>query len=309
MNSKPRKRNQTALYLAGILVGSWAAGCATGRSSAPEPTFRELKQSELASERREFISDTQKRLATITNDMDLLRAKLEHESPYVGKQQSAEWSQELFDLGQERDRLRGELDRAQTASAAEWEQMRGPIGVAADSLQARISKIGIALAGSSNSRKHAQNPFPLRTESGLCPFKVDGMEADVQKKEQTLVVMITTDKADSVSALQAKAQKFGSADTYPLAAPRTAESAEPPMGHGGFEQPDATSPQVSGATSTQPMPVTITVENVEDGAKLVFAPTNGKLDELEARLETDVERLESGACSSPNTMSLSHVDH
>ena len=307
MNPTVGKRKFTALCLAGAVVGSWAAGCASARNNLQQPTYNELKREELSSERQEFISDTQGRLATVTNDMDLLRAKLEHESPYVDKQQRSAWSQELFELSQERDRLRGELSRAQTASAAEWEQMRGPIGVATDSLQARVSKIGISLAGSSTRGRNSQNPFPTRTESGLCPIRVDGVEASVEKQDRTLVVVVTTGTSDFVPALQARAHKMSTLDSYPLTDARVADRSEAPFSTGGFDQaPSAPAPLAHGTAAPVPtIPVKITVENVERGAKLVFAPANDKLVELEARLQTDADRLEEGLCRGPNEVSLS----
>src|SRR5690606_40462139 len=85
--------------------------------------------------------ETGKRLDELSIEIGRLSAKLEHEANFVDEEERATWSQELFELEQERNRLEGELARAKTSDEAEWKEMRGGFGVAVDSLQAGVQKL------------------------------------------------------------------------------------------------------------------------------------------------------------------------
>jgi hypothetical protein len=96
---------------------------------------------ELERERQEFIVESRERLAALTHDMHDLETKAEHDSPYASADDRAEWSQQLFELKQQRGRVEAELDRATQATAEEWKAMRGPIGRTIDTMEAAAEKL------------------------------------------------------------------------------------------------------------------------------------------------------------------------
>ncbi len=125
---------------ASLLAAAALGGCARPSPSEPSTYHAKLDQ-ELAQDRANFIDKTRARLREVDNETNLLKAKLDAESPYVSDDKRAEWKQQLFDLQQERKQLDAELHRAETISLNEWRAMRGNLGVMLDSLEAAVKQM------------------------------------------------------------------------------------------------------------------------------------------------------------------------
>ena len=280
------------------------AGCATqSTSSEPPASYQELKQEELASERDDYIEDTQRRLKEVDRDIDHVKAKLEHESEFVGEEKRASWKEDLFELQQERAELGARLERARTSSPAEWEEMRGTLGTATDSLQAGVRKLRVEV---SEAVKVDNQPTAATGEdrakdrpnadSGLCQVDMSGLEADVQRGQNRIVVMLTTDTKSDVAELQRRASDLASSTkTYEVKA-----ASDTPLQDKSDPPPQAAKDEPAAHRS---VPVAVAMEKVQDGAKLSFVPSAAALEPLRARLVHDAENLEEGRCQ-PTQVSL-----
>ncbi len=283
-------------------------GCSGERSNTPPPSYAELRQEELAEERGEFLRETRARLSEVQTDIEHLQTRLDNEKQYVSTDEHAGWSQRLFELKQEKNRLEAELERAENATPAEWDQMRGTIGTSTDSLQAGLSKLGLevsqALASVAGSGPSDPADAPLDADTGLCPMEVAGADAEVKQQANKLLVLVTTNEEERVPELQRKAHEMAkSTDSYrPAEKVSTRETTGAPdptsskqAGEKGSQQePVAKSEAAAGQSA--PIAVTVTAENVEDGVKLMFTPKKTDLDMLRARLEADAEQLGKGLC-------------
>ena len=296
-------------------------GCAGERSNTPPPSYQELKQAELAEERNEFLRETRERLSEVQNDIDHLQTRLDNEKQYVSNEMQASWSQQLFELKQDKSRLEAELQRAQNATPAEWEEMRGNIGGATDTLQAGLNKLGLEVsqALASVSQPEGQDPAdaPLAADSGLCPVEVAGADAEVKQQANQLLVLVTTDEEERVPELQRRAQEMAkSTDNYRPAervtasgAPAAAEKTAPQSGARAQKTADQ-KPMAKDEPAGQPssIAVKVTAENMEDGVKLMFTPKRGDLDTLRARLEADAEQLGKGLCRAKPRVSVNQAE-
>src|SRR5690606_4514656 len=160
---------------------------------------------------------TRQDLAEVEREMQHLDAKLQHEKQFVDASQQASWSQELFELRQEKQKLEARLERAQRASPEraspeEWVEMRGQIGGAVDTLQAGVRKVQAevsqALASRSDEGAQDRSKDAIAAESGLCPVEVTGAQAQVEGHDDRVMVTITTDDQQSVPELQRRANQL-----------------------------------------------------------------------------------------------------
>lgn len=271
----------TSTVFAGTCSLMVAWGCASQPKNNPDASYSEIKQAELSTERREFIREKQAELKKIDNELGLTQAKLDHESQYVTADQRAQWSQEIFELKQERQRLNAEVSRAETVNEAEWEEMRGGLGVAVDSLQAGVTKFGNTVAG-------AFEPKPkMAANEGLCSLRVAKVDAKVAEEASTVVVDVTAPQA-SVAELRTKALEL---------ARKTAEygPAEPARTNGG----QAT------ATSKDLIPVALATQNIDNGVRVTFTPNATQLDALQERLAYDAKVLNEDRCAMPDSSQAS----
>jgi len=273
------------------------AGCASERTAREPASYQELKQDELASERDEYIRDTQERLTEVDRDIQHVKAKLEHESEFVDKEQQASWKQDLFELEQDRAELGARLDRARSASPAEWEEMRGTLGTATDSLQAGVRKLRVEVSeaiGLKGETAPTASESRVAEDSGLCRVEMSGVEADVERAGNRVTVTLTTDEDQNVAELQRRASELAkSTKSYELT------RQEPKQSKQAADSPRAAEPVTAqGDPKVTPdrVDVAVVVEKVEDGAKLTFTPKAGELEALRARLEQDAEHLEEGHC-------------
>lgn len=142
-------RNRFLSLSASILVIAGAVACS--KDKGPEPrdpsNYGSQFSAELAEERQEFINDTEERLSELDNEIARLKARIQGESQYVSESDRAEWNQDLFELQQDRERAQAELQRARTASAEEWQQMRSNIGIQVDRLESGVRALGSAIGG------------------------------------------------------------------------------------------------------------------------------------------------------------------
>ena len=280
---------------------AFCAGCASDRTAREPASYQELKQDELASERDEYIRDTQERLTEVDRDIQHVKAKLEHESEFVGQEKQASWKQDLFELEQDRAELGARLDRARSASPAEWEEMRGTLGTATDSLQAGVRKLR---ADVSEAMGLDRETAPTATESrvaddsGLCRVEMSGVEADVERAGNRVTVTLTTDEDKNVAELQRRASELAkSTKSYEVARQESKPQANPTA---TTKDPTATTKDPTAHDDPKVTPervdVAVAVEKVEDGAKLTFTPKAAELEALRARLEQEAEHLEEGHC-------------
>ena len=202
------KRNARLIAVSGLVL-TGALGCASSQATeqAENPSYSELREAELRSERQEFINDTQERLSTIETDINRLQARLDHEAQYVDASKRADWSQELFELKRERERLQAELNRAQTASDEEWEEMRGTLAGWVDSLQAGVAKASNEISEAVTSE---QAPAQIGTSQrqNLCAMQVQQAKTDVQQEQQRVILTVTTQDQGSVKTLRQRARSL-----------------------------------------------------------------------------------------------------
>lgn len=128
------------LVLVGLGVAT--AGCA----SQPPRTYEQHVADERNEERAEMIQDLEEDLQEVDTEIGRLETKLIHEKPYADQEEQVEWSHDLFELKQDRNEIRSTMQRAKTASDAEWEEMRGELGTSMDKLQAGVSNVGEEIA-------------------------------------------------------------------------------------------------------------------------------------------------------------------
>lgn len=146
---------------AAILVGATALGCASDQSRQSYPDMYDEKMSaENEAARRDFIADKQEELREIENEINRIQARIDNEAQYVDAEKRAEWSDELFELKQERQDLQARLSRAQSATPEEWAEMRGFFGTSVDRLKAGVS----ALGGQVEQMAGAEERAPVRGE-------------------------------------------------------------------------------------------------------------------------------------------------
>lgn len=288
------------------------AGCASERTAREPASYQELKQDELASERDEYIRDTQARLTEVDRDIQHVKAKLEYESEFVDKQQQASWKQDLFELEQDRAELGARLDRARSASPAEWEEMRGTLGTATDSLQAGVRKLRMDVSeaiGLKGESAPVASESRAAEDSGLCRVEMPGVEADVERAGNRVTVTLTTDEDKNVAELQRRASELAkSTKSYEVArqeSKQTKPTKQEPNSPGATEHATAESdPKVT----PERVDVAVAVEKVEDGAKLTFTPKVSELEALRARLELEAEHLEEGDCRTAELSLKTHND-
>lgn len=254
-----------------------ASGCGSSQQAANEPpSLSTYRSNELESERQEFIEDAQSRLGELQNEIGRLETRLQHESKFVDADKQAEWSQALFESKQEQTRLTSQLQRAQTANDAEWEEMRGGFKSAVDTLEAGVSKVGdeIMHVFSGSDDEAGTTGEQLQADTGLCPLLMDNADFDVEVINGVIVLTMTADDDATVPEVRSKAQTLASMSEYK---PGMTQSMAP--------------------TSVAAIPVTITVVSIEDGAKISMRPKNSAhVETLKQAVENDVERLEDGRC-------------
>lgn len=266
------KSNQLIFASACSLIVAW--GCASQPKNNPDASYSEIKEAELSHERRDFISETDKQLKQVDHDLAQTQAKLDHESKYVTDEQRAEWSQDIFELKQERQRLSGELRRAETADDAEWKEMRGPIGVGVDSLQAGVTKVGNTIAQAFEPKQE------LGAQEGLCPLRVGKTDVQVQEQAQAVVVDVTVKDPGSVDELRTKA----------------AELARNTTQYGATQSPSMTQGQAPASTKPA-IPVALATQNIDDGVRVTFTPNATQLAALEERLSHDAKIVKEDRCT------------
>ena len=263
------------LFIAGASLVAVASGCSSEKTVREPASFTQYRQSEIEAERQEFIGESRARLDKLDREIAHLEAKLQHESQFVDAEQRAEWSQDLFEKKQKQGELRAELYRAQTVSSEEWKEMRGNVGTALDSMEAGVKKVRdeiMARVGGEDEEEPAA--AKLRADSGLCPLDVEDADADVEKTNTAIIVVLTTDEADEIAELQRKAAEFAKQDAYSPASGNTGSTGAPGV-----------------------VPVQIAAFNLKGGVRLSFVPTySGHLDQLHQQLEQDADQLGKDRC-------------
>ncbi len=289
---------------AAVLAASVCGGCAADDANREPASYAELQEQELSAERQEFIEQTRKDLDEVSNEIGRLSVKLEHEAKFVDEEERASWSQELFDLEQERNRLEGELARAKTADEAEWKEMRGGFGVAMDSLQAGVQKLSNDVSDMVTSDEDDSKDS---MQAGLCPLEVPGVAARLEAENgRTVAVVLTTKQRDQVANLQAKARDIAESEKYP----NHESNDEDP--NADIEEQTAgrnataanRTDEAANTSEADSMPVSITAKDIEGGTKLEFVPEQQQLSQLRSRLQKDVERLDGGQCRSPGALTM-----
>jgi hypothetical protein len=271
------------LVICGV-AAALALSCGSQQSTTPpvapeDDSFAQAQQKELESERQEFIRERRQQLDELDTEISRLEARLEHEGKLANAEEKAEWSQQLFELRQEHSRARAELDRASQVGPEEWKEMRGDLDVTFDALQASVSKAGSDIADLFRSA-----PSDIeRAEVDLCEMQVEGADATIVEARDQLVVQLTTQDQDAVDELRQRAEKMA----------REAQKAA------GSPQADTSpgAPSEGGATKEQsPLIASVSVENIEDGVRVLFTPAEGQRSALREQLESEVEQLQNERC-------------
>jgi hypothetical protein len=262
--------NRMLTHLAALTLAlPCAVGCAS--TNSPPPSYAEERHDELESERAEFIEETREDLAELDTEIAHLSVKIKHESKFVDEEQRAEWRQDLFELKQERTKLTAELERARTASHAEWQEMRGNVGSAVDGLQAGVAKVRAEVTTAFDTNAPMDEGERASYRGGLCAVDMPGVDVDVDDEGPTVVVTITTDDPAAEPALRQRAAKLAADGYY---RPVTSEEDLPGVAVGHR------------------------LENVTGGVKLILTPANAShVDALEDQLDHDRKVLGTGRCT------------
>jgi hypothetical protein len=289
------------LAVAGALAFALAAapGCGSMSPNGQPKTFAQERGEQLEAERREFIAAHRDRLVEIDKEITPLEAKLRHESKSVDNQQRAEWSQDLFELKQEKQRLSAELDRAETATQEEWEEMRGSFELAVDALHSGVIRLRdeVATAFEVEERQAAAapsepQPLKLTTHGGMCPVDIRDVKADVKQQAGAVVVTLTTGDTESVADLRQRAKQLVSNGSYLPASSSAASDAQDDDSGGA----DAGAPKAPEAVAS--IAVNARFDNVPNGIRVIFVPKDkAQLDALEEQIKDDMEALGTGRCT------------
>jgi hypothetical protein len=273
----------------GFVVSSLAAllafGCASQKSNTEREadSFAQMKQEELESERREFIRERQEQLNELDTQISRLETRLQHEAKFADADEKAEWNQELFELRQEQGRAQAELDRANKATSEEWAQMRGNLGTMLDSLQAGVNKAGAEITGL--FRSDDAEGAGARAEVDLCDMRVEGTNAAIVEESEQLVVRLTTQNQDNVQELRERAERLSKQASTSQADSDTDRESD----SSAAEEPD------NDGEGT-PLIAKVTVENIQNGVRVVFTPAQGQRSTLRQQLEDEIEQIRNEDC-------------
>jgi hypothetical protein len=271
-------------FIVGSLAAALAFGCASQKSNTEREadSFAQMKQTELESERREFIRERQQQLNELDTQISRFETRLQHEAKFVDADEKAEWNQELFELRQEQGRVQAELDRADGASPEEWAEMRGNLGTMLDSLQAGVNKAGAEITGL--FRSDDAEPAGARAEVDLCDMRVEGTKAAIVEENEQLVVQLTTQNQDDVQQLRERAERL----SKQAATSRADTDPEPESDSSAADEPDH--------DRDDPLIAKVTVENIQNGVRVVFTPAEGQLSSLKLELEDEIEQIRNEDC-------------
>jgi hypothetical protein len=275
------------------LVAALTAGCGSSNQTNSDRhtnSYGQMRQQEAASERRDFIRDREKQLDQLENEIARMEARLAHEAQYVDAQQRAEWTQRLFELRQQQRTTRAELQRAQTATPEEWSEMRGTIGNTLDSMEVGVNKLGADMSSLFSSDDTKTTSRETRADVDLCELKVAGASAELVEQDQRLIVRLTSTDEGSVDELRTRADQ--------LAAEHRSDSGSATSGSrnsSGASTPDAPS---NGSASPQSSNLVenVSVENEQDGVRVIFTPAPGQRTALKQRLSNEVQQLQDQRC-------------
>lgn len=255
-------------------------GCSsTNQSNGDRQTtaYSQLRQEESASERQEFIAAHREELKELETEIARMEARLQHEGQYVDAEQRAEWSQELFELRQQQNQARAELERAQNATPAEWAEMRGALGNAVDSLQAGVGKLAREMGDLFESEETAarQGSQPGIDAAGidLCEVQVDVAGAELSEEEEKLVVSLTGADPQAIEELRDRAARWHRQQGVSADAEATEE--------GRMAGDD----QASRAAQAPPLIEDISVEDIQRGVRVTITPAEGQRAAERAALE------------------------
>jgi hypothetical protein len=270
-------------WVVATLASALACGCASQKNGAARTSsFGELRQQELAEERREFIQEHREQLEELDTQISRLQARLEHEAKFVEADEKAEWGQELFELRQRHGKARAELTRAENASPEEWAAMRGDIGYAIDSLQAGVTKAGAEIGQLFSSGESEEKNGVQRVD--LCSVRVDQTSAVISEEGDHIVVQMLTRDQDELDELRERAEALARRDAK--------SAAEQPA----RERSRQTPTDASDSSAQADLIKDVTVENIASGVRVVFAPEPGQRTALKRELARDVERIQDESC-------------
>lgn len=280
------------------LVSAAAGGCASEPTEPKNPSYGTLKTQEVESERQEFIQDKRQQITEVQKEMQELQLKIDQDSASVNERQRAEWRNVMFELEQERSHLDAELDRAESVNHQEWQVMRGDIPVAVDSLQAGVTKLGTEVTNlfTSDSTK-------VSSDSGLCPVRVSKVDTEIETKDESVLVEVTTSEEKDVGDLRQRAMALSKSKTYKpgkleLAASEPGASEAPSNpGTATTEQRGESATMGDQQVVTEPIPLRrVSVQHIENGVRITFVVKASDRDKLSEQVSKDAERMEAGAC-------------
>lgn len=279
---------RSGLVICGV-AAALAFGCGSQQANTPpeapsDDSFAGARQDELESERKEFIQDRRQQLDELDTEISRLEARLEHEGKFANAEEKAEWSQKLFEVRQDHQSARAELDRASQASPEEWEEMRGGLNTAFDTLQAGVSEVGSDIADL--FRSSPSGTTSAEAEVDLCEMQVEGADATIVEAQDRLVVQMTTTSRDAVDELRQRAEKLSQEAQESADSPQASEA-----------EREATTEEGSGTKErAASLIASVTVENIEDGVRVIFTPAEGQQSALREQLEDEVEQIRNERC-------------
>jgi hypothetical protein len=114
------------------------------------------------------VYEQQERIDKLDREIRQLQTRIDGESQYVSADQRAEWRQDLFELEQDRRAAQASLDRARTASPAEWQEMRSTVGAGVDRVEAAVGQLGYTIR-TAFAREQTSDEAAAGQQSGAVP--------------------------------------------------------------------------------------------------------------------------------------------
>lgn len=247
-----------ALALTLALTG----GCGSSQvTPSHEPDPASARTDQLDQEREALVQSTAARIGEIAAEINDLEIVLAMASAFPDGEQRIRWSEQLFELHQEKERVRMELDQA-TRTNVSPRELRDAVVVSLEGLQTALHRLRAQVELASSAPQTAQKM--------MCGAGAGALEVDTAREPRAVVMRITTRDPASVEALRLRAKQLSAQPHYAV-------------GLGG---------------PLDKVAVQMRAFDIVGGSEIVVSPLNAKeLDHLAIEVKRDAEALEGGGCA------------
>lgn len=249
-----------------------ALGCAStnGSYGSPSPFDQQHTNAKSSSLRQAVLNEQGDRLVSLQTESARLESWLSSASPKLTEEDRLFLRNRLRTLRQKEEQTEADLERARTATPAEWADLQTTIMAETDGMERDALSISnsIQLAVSS-----ALPPAPSKPpQNQLCSLAVPDEKTVVKNAKDHVEVLLSSKNNTSVATLRQVADIVAR----------------------NYEYRITTEPHSAG---TMTVPVRISAENIHGGVKLKISPAQAShLSTLEGAIERDAQELNSGGC-------------